>query len=79
MQKYIFKKNSKSGVNHKVLSILRWNIFFSFFLMEDPFKSIRDQIHCLKEDLNTKKIWDCVPTIIAEKQKIGNMVPAYCD
>ena len=39
---------------------------------------IRDQIHCLEEDLNKKKIKKN-HNIIADQQEIGNMGPACCD
>ena len=36
MQKYIYKIISKSGIKHKLLSLLRWKTII--FSMEDPFK-----------------------------------------
>ena len=37
MQKNIFKNYFKNGLNHKMLSLSRWNTII--FLMEDPFNS----------------------------------------
>ena len=51
----IFKKNSESGHNHKMLSLSRWKTLI--FLMEDPFKRPRVK---LSPGHGSKSWWEWV-------------------
>ena len=54
MQKNIFKNYSKSGLNHKMLSLSRWNTII--FLIEDPFKQCWELLSPIQVLKNKTKV-----------------------